>query len=288
MSQVQFDDETLMAYADGELDAAQALSVEAALRDDQELAARVAGFRRSAVLARQAYEADLHEPVPAGLQASVLAAIARHGEAPQSVAVGAGAAEDSAVPRQGATTAAMLPPTPSTDRRRRALRAANQPVFALAASVAAFAFGALGYLLGAQQRGDDGTVLVAGVQVTATPAERAALNAALNKLPSGQQRALGAAGPGASVELVASFRDRSGHLCREFTLQRGTTENLLGLACRSESEWRVAFAAATPLGGNGFAPAGSAAALDAYLASIEAGTTLNAEDEAAALARDGS
>jgi anti-sigma factor RsiW len=67
----RFDDETLMAYADGALDAPAAQRVAKATRADAALAARVETFRRTAALARAALAPVVDEPVPARLVAAV-------------------------------------------------------------------------------------------------------------------------------------------------------------------------------------------------------------------------
>src|SRR5512135_2932910 len=61
---MQISEETLMAYADGELDAAAAAQVEAAIRGDPELAARLARQRTLRARLRDAFDAELAEPVP--------------------------------------------------------------------------------------------------------------------------------------------------------------------------------------------------------------------------------
>jgi hypothetical protein len=57
-------DETLMAYADGELDASARTAVEAAMRADPEIARRVAQYREQREKLLAAYEPELAEPVP--------------------------------------------------------------------------------------------------------------------------------------------------------------------------------------------------------------------------------
>ena len=57
-------DETLMAYADGELDTSARAAVEAAMRADPEIARRVAEYREQRDKLRAAYEPELAEPVP--------------------------------------------------------------------------------------------------------------------------------------------------------------------------------------------------------------------------------
>ncbi|WP_290593051.1 hypothetical protein [Arenimonas sp. SCN 70-307] len=66
---MSIDDRTLMAYADGQLDAAEAARVEAAVAADPALAAALAGHRALAGALRDAYAPVLDEPVPAALQA---------------------------------------------------------------------------------------------------------------------------------------------------------------------------------------------------------------------------
>jgi hypothetical protein len=57
-------DETLMAYADGELDASGRGVVEAAMQADPAIARRVAEYRGQREKLRAAYEPELAEPVP--------------------------------------------------------------------------------------------------------------------------------------------------------------------------------------------------------------------------------
>lgn len=58
----------LVAYVDGQLDAAQAQAVEDALRDDAEARAIVGVLRGSASAVKQAYDEALERPLPAGLR----------------------------------------------------------------------------------------------------------------------------------------------------------------------------------------------------------------------------
>jgi hypothetical protein len=57
------------------------------------------------------------------------------------------------------------------------------------------------------------------------------------------------------------------------------------VACRQAEEWRVAIAIDAPAGTDGYAPASSLAALDAFLGAIEASAPMTLDEEAAALAR---
>jgi len=60
----RFDDETLVAFVDGELDEASARDVAAAVAADAGLAARVEAFRQSAVMVQAAFARVIDEPVP--------------------------------------------------------------------------------------------------------------------------------------------------------------------------------------------------------------------------------
>jgi hypothetical protein len=67
---MSFSDETLMAYADGELDAATRAAVEAAVNADPQLAQRVAQHRALRARLRATFEPVLAEPVPQRLLAA--------------------------------------------------------------------------------------------------------------------------------------------------------------------------------------------------------------------------
>src|ERR1700722_7880641 len=63
-------DETLMAYADGELDAAARAAVESAMREDPQIEARVAAHRTLRRKVQAAYSAELSEDIPERLLAA--------------------------------------------------------------------------------------------------------------------------------------------------------------------------------------------------------------------------
>ncbi|MGF1621185.1 MAG: anti-sigma factor family protein [Rhodomicrobiaceae bacterium] len=65
-------DTTLMAYADGELDASTAESVRKAIATDAELGQRLDQFHRSRALARQAYAGLMAAPPPDRLIAAIM------------------------------------------------------------------------------------------------------------------------------------------------------------------------------------------------------------------------
>ena len=85
-------DEQLMAYADGELDAAAAAEVEAAIAADPALAEAVARHRALRRQLRDAFAPGLDEPVPEHLMALVRAPAAKPAAEPVAVPVAAPAA----------------------------------------------------------------------------------------------------------------------------------------------------------------------------------------------------
>lgn len=77
MTPKRLDDELLMAYADGELDAARAAEVEAALADDPDARRTLEMFLRSGALVRHAFDRPLREPVPERLREAVRSGLAQ-------------------------------------------------------------------------------------------------------------------------------------------------------------------------------------------------------------------
>ncbi|RXT30444.1 hypothetical protein B5P46_00430 [Rhizobium leguminosarum] len=71
MSKKDFDDETLMAFADGELDETQSHALEEALASNEALCERLAVFLDSRQLVGDALKPLIDEPVPEALLASV-------------------------------------------------------------------------------------------------------------------------------------------------------------------------------------------------------------------------
>ncbi|MFN0039028.1 MAG: anti-sigma factor family protein [Burkholderiales bacterium] len=247
------DEIDLMAYADGQADAATIRKIELALTKDVTVRERIERFRASAKAARLALDLGVQPAVPAVLEAAVRAAIAKSRAMPTSVVH----------PRSGLS------------------RAANDARFALAASVAALIFGTLGFFFGKSGQ-DAGQSPISGLTLTQNVSERAAFIEALNSTPSGQMAQLSSSTSGPQVEMIASVRHRNGELCREFRVSRGH-EATVGVACRPQGDWVVTFASLVRGAGAGYTPASSTTVLDAYLSSIEAGPPLNNEDEKAAL-----
>lgn len=245
----EIDDETLMAYADGELEPDAAARVARAVQFDERLAARVALFRRT----RETVAADAREhpaePAPPALVAKVRTLAEREAQAGPATNV----------------RALRAPAAPARTMRRWRLPAAAS--IALAVGLGA------GFLAGRDR------AAAPGLQIPTL--EEAVLASALTSVASGERTGLP---NGAEIAAIASFLGGEGELCREFEYER-TDSAVLAVACRDDGHWRVRFAMSGPATPeSGYAPASSLETLDAYLSSIGAGQPLSPEDEAAALA----
>jgi len=254
----EFDDETLMAFADGELDEETAAAVEKAMETKDDLARRVELFLQTRVQAKAALGPLLEEPVPERLSQSVRRMIdeaKRRGfpsddsEAPRVVAL---KANDNRVP------------SPSQ----------RSWIIPLAASLLAVVFGIGGYLAGIGTQDVPQGLEIAGLN---SPA----LSEALGQVASGEEAFL--AGSDDRMRVNATFRDETGALCREFEIDSADRSAVVSVACRSNDAWAVNFAVVAPAGGGGYAPASSTEALDSYLAATGAHEPLSREDEVAAL-----
>ena len=248
-----FDDATLMAFADGELDEATATAVERAMEADDALMMRVAEFMEMRAATRDAFTPP--EPVPAALEAAVHGMVERHRASkaqPASSVVSLGEAR--------------------TKRLGFAQRSWQLP---LAASlVIAVGAGFIGYQLGQTPGTAPESSDIAGFS-------SAEIDGVLDNAASGEEIAI-ADGAG-RVRLISSFNDQSGALCREYEVDRSASASVVAVSCRQAGEWAMRFAVAAPAGGDGYAPASSLDALEAYLGAIEAGPALTAEEERAAL-----
>ncbi len=253
------DDALLMAYADGQLDAAQAARVEAAIAADPALAAAVARHRALRARLREAFDPALEEPVPAALLA------AARGE---TRAGGREAAPPGAAPADAST--AGVASMDEARARREAGRPPRRGPPAWLAMAAVLVLGlAVGLLLG---RPASAPVEVAGDGQLLARGELAhALESQL------------AAEAGERVAIGLSFRDADGRWCRSFRL-RGDAP-LAGLACRGDDGgWRLQALAEAGAETDGMRQAAAdlppavLAAIDARLAGDAAG----ADEERAA------
>jgi anti-sigma factor RsiW len=242
-------DEQLMAYTDGELAPAEAAEVERALAMDESLAARAAALADARALARRAL--GTAPPVSDSLTAAIRAM-----------------AEADTVRRQAVAPTAQVIDLAS---RRRTVPFWQLPI---AASIA-LAVGVFGGWLGKPQGEATGGLAIAAI-------DNAALVEALATTKSGERAGIGGE---AEFAAIATFRDGSGQLCREFEHDDVDSGTVVAVACRDDDAWAIRFAvAAAATDAEGYAPASSLDTLDAWLSATEAGAPLSDEEEAAALA----
>jgi hypothetical protein len=194
-------EEILMAYADGELDAATRASVEAAMQEDPEIRKRVARHRALREAMRGAFSAVLDEPVPDRL----IQAARGQSAAPKSAVV------DMSVARE-----ARAQKNPTAPRRW-------QPAAAAASLLLGLGLGFLAW----HGSGDALIQPGAGGGFVAGAALAEALSSQLSDDRSADRVAL----------TGLSFRDKSGDYCRTFSLPG--SDPSLGLACREGADWRI-------------------------------------------------
>jgi len=200
-------DETLMAYADGEADAATRAIIEAAMREDPEVRRRIAEHRAMRETMQGAFSAVLDEPVP---QRLIDAARGR-------TAAPAGNVVDLADARRAA---ASRSPVGIRSRRPAAMAAS------LLVGVA------LGYL------GLHGASPLVKTSPSGELLAGAGLAAALTNQLSEDRS------PGLVAITGLSFRAKTGDYCRTFSL--AGTHSSSGLACREGDGWKIKVLAQSP------------------------------------------
>ena len=247
---MNIDDETLMAFADGELDADGIATVENAMRSDPELQRRVAAHRELRRRLQSAYAPELAEAVPERL---LRAARGSAADSPDRVV-------DLQKARDKSKRVNQAPQGPPWWR----------PVGAMAASVIV-GIGAGHFFW----RGDESPFARSAAGAVVAHGQ---LASALSAQLTVDQR------PGSAVRIGMSFRAKSGEYCRTFSLLGETSP--AGVACRHGSDWQI-HALTEASGGAGmpeYRTAGSAMA-PAVLAAVENdidGDPLDQGEEAAA------
>jgi hypothetical protein len=248
-------DETLMAFADGELDGPARAAVELALRADPQLEKRVAEHRALRRRIQLAYSAELSEPVPERL----LAAASRTPKMSSANVVNFQDARD-AMARSAAGA--------------RPLKSWWRPAGSIAASLI-IGFG-LGY----------------GIWHQSSPFSRSAGGAlvANAQLAEALSRQLAAdQSPASAVQIGISFLARSGDYCRTFSLSG--TVSPAGVACHHGREWQIQTLTQSGAAGDARAPFRTAASgmSPAILKAVEeqiAGEPLDQAAESAARRKD--
>jgi hypothetical protein len=255
-----FSDETLMAFADEELDPATRATVEAAVRDDPDIERRVAQHRALRARVQRAFEADLDEAPPERLLAAARG-VARPVSTPEMTGEPLSNLTDAR-----AAGAARRAPRPAARFRR-------QPLVSMAASLLIGV--GVGYFV---LRHSDSIVTKNGGGLVASGALARALS---NQLGSDRS-------PSAPVQVGLSFLSKSGDYCRTFVMPGVASPS--GVACHHADDWQIRVLARAADGAAGdasptnYRTAGSAlppAVLDAVQEQI-AGEPLDPTGEARA------
>lgn len=261
----KFDEQTLMAYVDGELDPDRKAQVEAALADDPEARAAVRQFHDSAAALRGAFDPVLREPVPKRL----LEAIA-------------------------APTASKVHDIRSA-RRRGVVSFWPQTVWARAAMIALCIGVGVGYLSASWWKQPwESAARLAVVDPL--------LNEALESTTSGtafvrQERE---GGVERDIMPLLTFRDADKHYCREFESSlkdQGVSHVNYGVACREGGVWQPRALMSGPLIASSlrgesakhseYVPAmgGEVAGFDTIVRQLMVDDPLKPEEEAALIGR---
>jgi anti-sigma factor ChrR (cupin superfamily) len=201
-------EEMLMAYADGELDAASRARVEAAMQEDPEIGKRVARHRALRETMQGAFSGVLNEPVPERL----IQAARGQTAAPKSAVVDLSAAREAA-------------------RRKNSAALRWQPAAIAASLLLGLGLGFLAW------HGSGGLIQSgAGGGLVASAALAEALSTQLSDDRAAERVAV----------TGLSFRNKSGDYCRTFSL-KGTNASS-GLACREGTDWKIKALAQAPRG----------------------------------------
>jgi hypothetical protein len=206
---VNYDDETLMAYADGELDEPLSAEITSALERDPALARRVERHRALRAEVAGAFATVLGQPVPERLLASA--------NGPATPLAG------------GAQRRGEVLSFPARAKVAPAKRWGAREWTAMAASLLLGMLLSWQFLVPSQRSmitASDGTLVARG-----------ALSRALDSQLASTQRL------DDPVQIGLTFRSQDGSYCRSFALRRAETA---GLACRAGDEWRIPVTASAP------------------------------------------
>jgi len=209
---VNYDDETLMAYADGEVDEAKRAEISRALEQDPELARRVERHRALRAEVAGAFANVLSRPVPERLL-----------EAAQR---GPGASTGEAATRRGTVV-----PFPGRQSRPPATPWRLREWAAMAASLAIGAVISWKLFTPAPLE----SITARNGSLVASGPLASALDSQLASTQTGNEPVL----------IGLSFVTHDNRYCRSFALSAAATA---GLACRVDGEWQIPVTAATTPG----------------------------------------
>ncbi len=255
-SHAPFSDETLMAFADGELDAEITARIEAAMETDNNLMARVALFMETRAAAQDALRPMLDEPLPEALLASVYGMVEK-------------ADKDSHRPL-GSTDDNVVSLKPISNTRKISLWVPAS----IAATILAVTTGIAGYFIGEAAHNSSTTGWVADLNEDVVKSK-------LETLVSGKPLVL--EDNAGILTVAATFLDKQGRLCREFEIANKDQTGYTAIACHEKTQWQLQFVMAKNETSQNYVPASGAETLDSYLSTIGAQPPLSTEAEMAAL-----
>lgn len=246
---MKFPPETLMAYADGELDTETRRKIEFAMATDTEVAEQIAKLKAQRLQLQTAFAGVLDEQVPDRLVETAKSA-------PASTRV-----QDAGVTELATVRAA---------KRSAGKRQWSWPEFT---SMAATLL--VGLVIGRNVLQPDEAIVAKGGRLEAG----AQLATALSRQPGGE---------GSNTTAIGlTFKSKSGEFCRTFSLSDDVSA--AGLACRDGGVWRIdALAGTSRRAGSQYRMAG-AEMPPAILQAVEdsmAGEAFDAEEEAEAMRGD--
>lgn len=270
---VNFSDETLLAFADGTLDAASCRAIEEAVLQDPVIAQRVA---------QRVAQRNKHNQEQSNAARADASGVPVQGESARRAAVRGGTVIELAVVRASKVQAGS-----QTQGPRAAVSCSAAPWSwpQWAALVATLLVGIfVGRFALPLQEGEPSLLGIA-------PGNGGALGAQGKLARALTQQESGAAGSG--IEIGLSFVSKQGDYCRSFALVGAAGAHPVGLACRSGSVWNIAvivddpMPADAPASSSGYRVAGVAmpAAINAAIEQRIAGSALDAVAERDALRR---
>lgn len=201
---MKYDDETLMAFADGELDDARRAEISAAIEQDPELARRVAQHRALRMQIAGAFSPVMEQPVPEHLLTAARGPVA-------------------SPPVREMRPRGNVVQFPSRSARAPGAPWRAREWTAMAASLVLG--GLIVWQFGERGAGD---ITSRGGSLVARGELAKALD---SQLASNQAE-------DAAVRIGLSFKTRDGGYCRSFLSRSASSA---GLACRHDADWQVAF-----------------------------------------------
>lgn len=265
MTSHHFDDETLMAYADGELDEATSTMVADAEARDPAVAGRIAQFRQTRQLASTVFGGKQAAPVPDALAKSIQAMLAKSKSRPKDSATETNAADN---------VVSFQQRKPAADQRS---ATSGKWAVPIAAGIALLAGGIGGFFAGSGFQEE----FASNVQMASI--DTPGLSEALDAVASGNEIEIGDGKD--RFKAIASFRNWDQAFCREFELDRANGSSIVAVACKPEKTWDIQFTVVAGQADSGYAPASSLEVLDAYISSSGSGEPMSAEEEKALLAK---